>query len=239
MSRISAPVRYAGSKATLMPRLLGLMPRHSMYVSVFGGSGADILNKPASRWETWNDLDGHLHNLFSVLKDPPQRDELVGLVCLTTYSRGEYRAALAALRDPASGPVRRAWATVVAGNQARAGVHFSAATPAQWACFRLPCRTLQWPRLPHVLVQVAARFRSVVVENLPWEKVFDRYDAPSTLFYCDPPYVHSTRGGKRDQYAHEMADADHRRLLARVRSVEGRVMVSGYDCPLYADAMKH
>ena len=38
--------------------------------------------------------------------------------------------------------------------------------------------------------------------------------------------------------SHEMADGDHRRLLARVRSVEGRVMVSGYDCPLYADALK-
>ena len=239
MTVISAPVRYAGSKATLMAKLLTLVPRHSRYVSVFGGSGADILNKPVSRWETWNDLDGHLFNLFTVLKDPKSRKELIGLVCLTAYSREEFRAARRELHDPASDPVRRAWATVVTGNQVRAGVHFAVASDAQWASFRLPSHTLQWPRLPEVLVQVATRFRNVVVENLGWELVFDKYDAPSTHFYCDPPYVHSARAGRKDQYAHEMSDADHRRLLDRVAAVEGRVMVSGYDCPLYADALRH
>lgn len=239
MTVISAPVRYAGSKATLMPKLLALVPRHTRYVSVFGGSGSDILNKPVSRWETWNDLDGHLFNLFSVLKNPAQREELLGLVCLTAYSREEFRNARTVLHDPASDPVRRAWATVVVGNQVRAGVHFATASDTQWANFRLPSHTIQWPRLPLVLVQVAARFRNVVIENLGWEQVFDKYDAPTTHFYADPPYVHLTRSGRKDQYAHEMTDADHRRFLDRVGAVEGRVMVSGYDCPLYADALRH
>ena len=145
MTVISAPVRYAGSNATLMPKLLALVPRHTRYVSVFGGSGSDILNKPASRWETWNDLDGHLFNLFSVLKDPKRRKELIGLVCLTAYCREEFRNARTVLHDPASDPVRRAWATVVTGNQVRAGVHFATASDTQWANFRLPSHTLQWP----------------------------------------------------------------------------------------------
>lgn len=43
-----------------MPRLIGIFPNHDHYVSVFGGSGADILGKPRSRLESYNDLDGHL-----------------------------------------------------------------------------------------------------------------------------------------------------------------------------------
>jgi DNA adenine methylase len=223
----------------MMPNLVNLIPKHTRYVSVFGGSGADILNKPVSRSETWNDLDGHLFNLFSVLKKPKQRKELVGLICLTTYSRQEFREAQKVLHDPASDPVRRAWATVVTGNQIRAGVHFTKQSPSQWGYFRLPSHTLRWPRLPYILIQVANRFRNVIIENLSWEQVFEKYDAPTTLFYCDPPYVHSTRVGAKDQYAHEMTDEDHSRFLDRIQEVEGRVMVSGYDHPLYAEALKH
>ena len=239
MGLISAPIRYAGSKARLVPKLLELMPCHTRYVSVFGGTGADILNKPVSKFETWNDLDGHLFNLFSVLKNPKQRKELIGLICLTTYSRREFAEAQKVLQDPASNPVRRAWATVAAGNQVRCGVHFTTKLLCQWGRFRLPGHTLQWPRLPLVLIQVANRFRNVVVENLSWEEMFKRYDAPTTLFYADPPYVHSTRVGSRTQYAHEMTDDDHRRFLDRIQEVEGRMMVSGYDCKLYSDALRY
>lgn len=240
MPVISAPVRYAGSKARLMPKLLELLPwNHLRYVSVFGGSGADILNKPVSKYETWNDKDEHLHNLFSVLKDPEREKQLVGLVLKTMYSRQEYRHAQQVLHDPAANPVRLAWATVVTANQGRAGVHFTTRRASQWAWFRVNNHTLTWPRLPYVLMEVATRFRSVVIENLSWEQVFDKYDAPSTVFYCDPPYVHSTRVGDKTQYAHEMSDDDHRRFLDRIQEVDGRVMVSGYDHPLYAEALKH
>lgn len=239
MRSFAAPIRYAGSKTMLMSKLVNLIPQHTRYVSVFGGSGADILNKPVSMSETWNDLDGHLHNLFTVLKHPMQRKELVGLICLTTYSRREYQQAQKVLHDPMSDAVDRAWATVVAGNQVRAGTHFTTKLASSWSYFRLPSHSLRWPRLPHILVEVANRFRSVVLENLSWEQLIDKYDAESTLFYADPPYVHSTRVSKGGLYAHELSDEDHKRLLDRLQNVEGRVMLSGYDCKLYNEALAH
>ena len=59
-----------------------------------------------------------------------------------------------------------------------------------------------------------------------------RYDSPDTLFYCDPPYPHDTRGD-RNAYAYEMTDADHERLAHTLRSVQGKVALSGYRCALY------
>ncbi|WP_442966957.1 hypothetical protein [Rhizobium sp. C4] len=32
------------------------------------------------------------------------------------------------------------------------------------------------------------RLAGVVIENLPWAKLIERYDRPGMLFYLDPPY---------------------------------------------------
>jgi hypothetical protein len=57
------------------------------------------------------------------------------------------------------------------------------------------------------------------------------------LVYCDPPYMMSTRSGKR-LYACELADVDHLRLLRVLRELPCLVMVSGYSSPLYARELK-
>lgn len=50
--------------------------------------------------------------------------------------------------------------------------------------------------------------------------------------YCDPPYVLSTRGGRR-YYEHEMEDADHVALLTALLDARAKVMISGYASELY------
>lgn len=39
------------------------------------------------------------------------------------------------------------------------------------------------------LDEFAERFGDVVVENLDWADVFEKYDGEGTVFYCDPPYA--------------------------------------------------
>jgi hypothetical protein len=57
------------------------------------------------------------------------------------------------------------------------------------------------------------------------------------LVYCDPPYLMSTRSGKR-LYQHEMSDVDHRRLLRVLQDLPCAVMISGYSSVLYAQMLK-
>jgi len=64
--------------------------------------------------------------------------------------------------------------------------------------------------------------------------VIELYDGPETLFYCDPPYVHDTRGDDK-AYAHEMTDADHELLAQALNRVQDRVAISNYDCALMND----
>lgn len=60
----------------------------------------------------------------------------------------------------------------------------------------------------------------------------------STLIYCDPPYIRSTRrSGLTKLYRHELDDVDHAELLALLRSLPCAVMVSGYRHPLYDEQL--
>lgn len=54
----------------------------------------------------------------------------------------------------------------------------------------------------------------------------------STLIYCDPPYVHSTRTSNH-KYKHELKDFQHMILLKTLKSLDCMVMISGYHSPLY------
>jgi DNA adenine methylase len=88
------------------------------------------------------------------------------------------------------------------------------------------------------LAEVHARLKRVlIVGPHPALKVIKAHDGPQTLFYCDPPYLHSTRSTTGD-YGHEMTDGDHEMLLARLLTAKGKVILSGYPSEMYSRALK-
>ena len=90
----------------------------------------------------------------------------------------------------------------------------------------------EWLSAVDGLPDVHARLRRVLIENIPAVDLILREDAPGTLFYCDPPYLHETRTATAG-YAFEMAEADHRDLLDVLRQCKGKVVLSGYPSALY------
>jgi DNA adenine methylase len=87
------------------------------------------------------------------------------------------------------------------------------------------------------LPEIALRLLRVQIENRPALEVIRLYDSKQTLFYCDPPYVHSTRGDSK-AYAFEMKDREHRDLASALAQCEGKVAVSGYRCDLMDELYK-
>ena len=77
------------------------------------------------------------------------------------------------------------------------------------------------------LSDIAERLLRVQIENRPALDILRLYDGPGTLFYCDPPYLHDTRGD-RSAYGYEMIDSEHVDLSAALRRCEGKVAISGY-----------
>ena len=78
---------------------------------------------------------------------------------------------------------------------------------------------------------IAERLLRVQIENRPAIDVIRLYDSPDTLFYCDPPYVHDTRGDAK-AYGYEMTNQEHADLARVLNKVRGMVAVSNYQCDL-------
>lgn len=229
---------WYGGKFSHLEWLLPLLPPAYHYCEPFGGSAAVLLNREPAPIETYNDLDGEVVNFFRVLRDSPE--ELIRRIALTPFSRRELEIACSNSTD--LDPVERARRFYVRARQTRTGLA-QTATPGRWAYCVSTSRAgmagavSRWFGGIEELFYIADRLLRVQIENLPAEEVLRKYDSEQTLFYCDPPYVHSARGDKH-AYAYEMSDEDHRRLAKLLHTLKGKVAVSGYRCELMDELYK-
>ena len=226
--------RYHGGKWKMAPWIIEQFPSHRVYVEPFGGAGSVLLRKAPSRVEVLNDLNGRLVNAFRVLRDPDQAARLQSLLRLTPCSEQEYRLA----REVSDDPVEDARRLIVLGHQAFGSTGATGGKMSGWRRGVRPTGTAssqEWASLHSHVLSWADRLRSVYIENADALSVIARWDSPDTLFYVDPPYVIGTRTAGRGAYGHEMTDDEHAALADLLRSVEGRVIISGYPSTLYED----
>lgn len=98
-------------------------------------------------------------------------------------------------------------------------------------------RAADWCGIAGNIAQVMARFSGVVIENRPAAKIMESHDGKDTLHYVDPPYPKETRDEGSD-YRHEMTTECHIELASFLKTLKGMVVLSGYQCPLYARLFK-
>lgn len=223
---------WYGGKFSHLDWLLPLLPPCHHYCEPFAGSAAVLINRTPSPIETYNDLDGEVCNFFRVLRD--QKDELVRIIAMTPFSREEF--AVACELDPDVSPLERARRFYVRARQVRTGLAQTASV-GRWANCKNTSRAgmsgvvSRWLGGVDLLSEIGERLLRVQIENRPAIDVIKLYDSEDTLFYCDPPYVHETRGDSK-AYSHEMTDEQHRELAEALNSVKGMVALSNYDCGL-------
>lgn len=223
-------LRWLGGKWRLADWIASHFPPHRCYCEPFGGGGNILLQKPPSQIEVYNDLDSDVVNFFSVLRSQPQ--ELIRLIELTPFSRQELAEAVQPTNDALERARRlyvRSWQSFQPGS----GYDRSPSWRFQKDWARGKALINEWNTVDH-LEAVAARLKMVQIENRPAADVIRRFDEPTTLFYADPPYVHSTRTLESEtRYKYEMTDEQHIQLADQLHHVKGMVIVSGYDSPLY------
>lgn len=223
---------WYGGKYSHLDWLLPYLPSCHHYCEPFGGSGAVLLNRVPSPVETYNDLDGEVVNFFRVLRT--QSEELIKQIAFTPFSREEF--ALACEIDTSLPEMERARRFYVRARQVRTGLAQTASL-GRWANCKNTSRAgmsgviSRWMGGVEQLETIANRLLRVQIENRPAIEVINLYDSEETLFYCDPPYIHSTRGDSK-AYCYEMTDQQHVELAQVLNQVKGKVAVSNYDCPL-------
>lgn len=204
------PVRWHGGKFLMSRQIIPYLPAHRLYTEAFGGGAGVLLHKDRSHAEIYNDLDDDIVGLFRVLQDPAQDCRLIELLRLTPFARREFEIAY----DRSDDPIERARRLVIRsfmgfgsnahsatqrGHQStgfRSNSNRSGTTPAQ-----------DWQNLPAAYGAIIERMRGVVIEHRDALIVLKRHDAPTSLHYVDPPYVHDTRSmfkGGKSAYRHEL-----------------------------------
>jgi DNA adenine methylase len=230
---------WYGGKFSHLDWLLPLLPKCHHYCEPFAGSGAVLINREPSPVETYNDIDGDVVNFFKMLRD--KHDELIRAIALTPFSREEYHRAICDGTDGVS-DVELARRFYIKARQTRTGLAQTASL-GRWANCKDTSRAgmsgvvSRWLGGVEALDGIAKRLLRVQVENRPAVDIIRLYDSPKTLFYCDPPYLHATRGDSK-AYAFEMDEAQHRNFANAVNVCKGLVAVSGYDHPVMDDLFK-
>ncbi|NLE30614.1 MAG: DNA adenine methylase, partial [Phycisphaerae bacterium] len=139
-------------------------------------------------------------------------------------------------------PVERARRFYIKARQTRTGLAQTASL-GRWANCKDTSRAgmsgvvSRWLGGIDALEEIARRLIRVQIENRPAIDVIRLYDSPDTLFYCDPPYLHATRGDTK-AYGFEMNENQHREFAKVVNECQGKVAVSGYDHPIMDDLFK-
>lgn len=227
-------LRWYGGKYSHLDWLLPLLPKTTQYCEAFGGSAAVLLNKDPSQVETYNDIDGILVNFFKVLRDKPE--QLIEKVYLTPFSREEFTKAYESRGRTDLNDIEKARLFFVSAEQVRIGLA-QTATPGRWAWCVLTSRrgmsgaVSRWLNRIEGLWAVSERLRLVQIENMDALEVLQKYDSEETLFYCDPPYPHESRGDIK-AYGYEMKTEQHAKLAKALHKLKGKIALSGYKTPL-------
>jgi DNA adenine methylase len=232
---LTPPLKWHGGKHYLAKRIVGLMPPHVHYVEPFAGGLSVLLAKnPDGVSEVVNDLNGRLTSFWRVLQDELKFSRFSRIVQALPFSEKEWQDA----EDQEHGnEVDQAASFFVRCRMSLAG---------RGGCFAPLSRTRTrrgrneqvsaWENAVEGLPAVSRRLRRVAILNRTASETIRTEDGPDTLFYLDPPYLPSTRTSRK-VYAHEMTQSDHQDLLARLLTIRGKVIISGYPNEMYDETL--
>lgn len=245
-TKLRQPLKWWGGKHFLADRIIDLMPPHLHYVEPFGGGLAVLLNKdpfdPRHQFgstnlemgtsEVVNDQHGSLQNFWHVLQHEDSFNQFSNRLEATPFSEIEFAEAVD--HEPQLPlDVEAAVRFFVRCRQSRTGAFKDFTSISRNRTRRrMNEQASAWWTAVDGLAAVHDRLKRVVILCRDAIDVIRQQNGAKTLFYLDPPYVHSARAST-GQYACEMSDTGHERLLEAILQCEAKVMLSGYPNPLY------
>jgi len=216
---VQPAITYPGSKRRLVKHLLPLLGEHTAYVEPFAGSLAVLLAKERSTVEVVNDLNTDLVTFYRCVRF--HRDALLYEMEFVLNSRVEFDEAA---HQPGVTDLQRAARWFIRNRLSWGGkgetFGYSRTSAGSGAA---SSRQMRMERIR----ALSARLDRVTIECLDWRDVLRRYDAPGTVFYCDPPY---TVGLQYPVQAWQ--EDDHRALREALGGLAGRWVLSYDDSPL-------
>ena len=238
-AKASAPIKWHGGKSYLAARIIDLIPRHIHYVEPFFGGGAVLLQKPnelvLGHSEVVNDLYGELITFWRVLQSAEMFPQFERRIAMTPFAKPVWEVAV---QSRSNDPIDIASNFFIRYRQSRQGLGKDFATMSRTRTRRgMNEQVSSWLSAIDGLTEAHNRLSRVAIYSEDARSVIRREDDRDAFFYCDPPYVRSTRVVEQ-AYSCEMTNDHHQFLLDTLGSIEGKFLLSGYRNELYDAAAK-
>jgi DNA adenine methylase len=204
-----------GGKSQLRKKIIEMIPEHTCYTEPFFGAGWVFFGKDPSNVEVINDIDGELVNLFKMIKY--HHEEIQRLMQYEIASRDlftEHKKTAAESLTEVQRAVR--FIHLISRSFASKGKHYGYGTNTRPAPQIFDTSNLE---------RLKERLRNTYIENLSFEKIFEKYDRPYTFHFCDPPYFET------DGYDAEFGEAEHLKLRDILANLEGKFLLTINDHP--------
>jgi len=216
---------WIGGKKLLRKEICARFPDGGFdkYVEVFGGAAWVLFYKERhAEMEIYNDVNGNLVNLFRCVKYHPSAIQEEFEYVLN--SREVFENFKDMYKSKVLTDIQRAamYLYIIKASYASKARNYGAKARDITAA--------------EYLKTVKERLKAVVIENRDYETLITQYDRPSSLFYCDPPYL-----GTERYYDTVGAtfDLDHHRSLANIlQNIKGRCIISYNDSEVIRELYK-
>ncbi len=213
-------IPWPGGKTRLLQHLLPLLSDnpHTCYVEAFAGGAALLFAREPCKIEVLNDTHGELVRLYRVVSN--HLDEFVRQFRWALTSREMFRWAKLQHPDTLT-DIQRAARFFYIQRLAFGGK----VTGQTFGIGKTSPKRINLLRIEEDLSAAHLRLHGVVIEQLTWQACMERYDAPHTLFFLDPPYW-QTEG-----YGTEFGMDEYELLADRMAGLRGRAILTINDHP--------
>lgn len=225
-------LNYPGSKQMIKDWILSYIPKHTVYVEPYFGSGSIFFDKDRAKIEVINDIDQDIYNYFKVIRDKP--NEIIEQIMFTPFSIEEYHNSRIINENDNDIEKARKFAIRCYFGIGNSAVYKSGFRRSKSATSSNKAKT--WSMLPEQLQEATEKLKFAIIENDEAINIIKKYDNEDVFIYCDPPYVLSTR--KEHLYNYDMTDEQHMELLEVLKNHKGKILLSGYDNDLYNTVLK-
>ncbi len=212
------PLSYLGGKNRIARKLISLIPAHTTYVEPFCGGAQVFFHKEPSKVEILNDLSDDVFNFLRVCKLHDK--ELLRYLDFCIVSRRWFELFEKTLPETLT-DVQRAARFFFLQKNCYGGLivrrNFSVSVEDG--------SNYNPKSLPRLLERAHERLLNVQLECLPYDKILQKCDRPSTFFYLDPPYFN------RPYYKFNFEEKDYVQMAARLSRLKGKFLLSLNDVP--------
>jgi DNA adenine methylase len=227
MVKSNSPLRYIGGKAYMLDYIIPIIPKHELFVEVFGGAGHVSLSKPRSPFNIFNDKNSDLINLFLTMRD--NGETLKEKLSNTPYSRAIFQEYKYAYKNEAI------WESATSFDRALMYFYILCnSVNSNFSSFSTSIGTKPKPEeYQNRLEKIKNVYKHFTIENLDFKECIEKYDSENTFFYLDPPYVDCEH-----YYQTGFNEKDHRDLSEMLKHIKGKFLLSYYPHALVSELYK-